>query len=84
VPKVTSKLIVGQNVVCRRTRKIGQLISVEEAEHRCTIRYMDSGEIATLQTQLVRIATWVEMRNRQAMDDLPTRIVTRSRSDIPE
>ena len=92
MPKVTSKLVVGQNVVCRRTRRIGQLLSITEQRDICTIRYSDNGEVTTTHAVNLRVAKWSELKgtkaisgsNPQVNPNAPTRIVRRLRTDIPD
>lgn len=84
LPKVTSRLIAGQNVVDRRTRRIGQVLTVEDGSTTCTIRYADNGEVTTTHAVNVRVATWSELRGqRKATDNLPTRVVPKLRTDVP-
>jgi hypothetical protein len=89
---VTSKLVVGQNVVCRRTRRMGQLLSITSARDVCTIRYSDTGEVTTTHSVNLRVAKWAEMRGNKPptgkvpsiSGEAPTRVVRRLRTDIPD
>lgn len=98
LPKVTSKLVVGQNVVCRRTRRIGRLLSIADSKDICTIRYSDNGEVTTTHAVNLRVATWNELRGKKpptgttappdippstGTDNMPTRVVRRLRTDVP-
>ncbi|MBK8205985.1 MAG: hypothetical protein IPK87_04220 [Planctomycetes bacterium] len=87
MPKSTSRVVIGQNVVCRSTSRIGQVLGVASPSAVCTVRFNDTGEVATKPVEDLRVATWDELRalvGKAKKDEDPTRIMPRLRTDVPD
>jgi hypothetical protein len=83
----TTKIVVGQRVVCRKTSRIGQVLGITNPREVCTIRYADSGEVETAPATELRLATWDELRDDkqyQGDNDTPTRVIRALPPEGPE
>jgi hypothetical protein len=82
-PDRTTKIIVGQRVVCRRTSRVGQVLGVASPSELCTVRYSDSGEVETTHARELRLASWADLRDRNnvAGSETPTRVVKKLDDD---
>lgn len=56
------KLVVGQSVYSTAHRKTGQLLGVMHPQQVCTVRFVDTGEVANIPAAQLKIATWNEIR----------------------
>lgn len=82
MPKSTSRLVVGQSVVCRKTERLGQVLGVASPSEVCTVRYADNGEVANEAAENLRVATWEDLRGKSKSNDT-TRLMPKLRTDVP-
>lgn len=83
MPKSTSRLVVGQSVVCRKTQRLGQVLGVASPSEICTVRYADNGEVSNASAEDLRVATWEDLRGKSKTGNDTTRLMPKLRTDVP-
>lgn len=67
------KLVVGQNVYSTQHKRTAQLLGVMHPHQICTVRFLDTGEVANIAANLLKIASWNEVRNGDRTTALRTK-----------
>lgn len=60
--KATRKITLGQHVVVKATRKVGQVMGFTNTNAQCVVRHCKSTETRTYSMNDVRPADWNELK----------------------
>ncbi|KAA0214109.1 hypothetical protein EDM80_07115 [bacterium] len=63
------KLVVGQSVYVEESNMVGQLMGVTEQEGVCLVRLAGTGQVVSVPSKLVTIASWEQVRKGGSQGD---------------
>ncbi|MHC4840332.1 MAG: hypothetical protein ACYTDT_05125 [Planctomycetota bacterium] len=66
------RLVVGQNVFSKENEAAGQLLGFTQPSNNCTVRLSRTGQVVSVSSDDLRLATWDEIRGTASIGSEPS------------